>query len=115
MQKYTIDAQNKKIGRIASEAARLLIGKNTVTYARNTIPDVEVAIINTSKADISLQKVNQPLKPRYSGYPSGIKVPTVASTISKLGHKEVFRKAIYGMLPTNKLRAKMIKRLKISD
>ncbi len=115
MQKYTLDAQNKKIGRIASEAAKILMGKNTTTYVRNAIPNVEVEIINTSKADISLQKVNQPLKPRYSGYPSGIIVETVASTIARKGHKEVFRKAVYGMLPTNKLRAKMIKRLKISE
>lgn len=115
MQKYTLDAQNKKIGRVASEAARLLMGKNTTTYVRNAIPEVNVEIINTSKADISIQKMNQPLHPRYSGYPSGIKIDTVASTISKKGHKEVFRRAVYGMLPTNKLRAKMIKHLKISD
>ncbi len=115
MQKYTLDAQGKKIGRIASEAAKLLMGKNTVDYARNTIPNVEVEIINASKVDISTRKLNEPMKARASGYPGGIKTPTVGLILEKKGARELFRKAVDGMLPRNKLRAKMIKRLKISE
>jgi large subunit ribosomal protein L13 len=115
MQKYTLDAQGKKIGRVASEAAKLLIGKNTTDFARNKAPSVEVEIINASKADISALKMAQPLHPTYSGYPSGIKIATVAHTIEKRGHKEVFRQAVHGMLPKNKLRPIMIKHLKITE
>jgi len=112
--KYTLDAQGKKIGRVASEAAKLLMGKNETTFVRNAAPDVQVDIINTSKADISVKKMEEKLHPRYSGYPSGIKIPTVAYVIEKKGHPELFRQAVYGMLPKNKLRSRMMKRLHIS-
>ena len=115
MEKYTLDASGKKIGRIASEAAKLLMGKNRTDYVRNAIPHVEVEITNASKADISLKKMEKDLHPRFSGYPSGITVPTVAQTIEKKGHKEVFRQAVYGMLPRNTLRPRMMKHLKIID
>jgi large subunit ribosomal protein L13 len=101
--------------RIASEAAKLLMGKNTPVFVRNAAPNVEVEIINTSKADINEKKREEKLHPRYSGYPSGITIPTVGHTIEQKGYKEVFRQAVYGMLPRNKLRAKMIKHLKISE
>ncbi len=113
--KYTLDAQGKKVGRIASEAAKLLMGKNTPAFVRNAVPNVEVEVINASKADITEKKRGEKLHPRYSGYPSGITIPTVAHTIEMKGHKELFRQAVYGMLPRNKLRAKMIKNLKISQ
>jgi large subunit ribosomal protein L13 len=113
--KYTLDAQDKKIGRVASEAAKILMGKNTVTYARNAVPNVEVEIINASKAEVDLRKYSVELKARYSGLPSGIQTDTVGLVIAKKGKKELFRRAVSGMLPRNKLRAKMIKRLKISE
>lgn len=115
MEKFTLDAENKKIGRVASEAAKLLMGKNLTTFVRNAIPSVAVEILNTSKADVDTKKLGEKLKPRYSGYPSGIKVPTVGEVIGKKGYKEVFRQAIYGMLPKNKLRNQMMKNLTISE
>ncbi len=113
--KYTLDAQGKKIGRVASEAAKLLMGKNTPEYARNIAPDIDVEIVNASKADVSVKKMAQELKASWSEYPSGIKVPTVGLIIEKKGYKELFRRAVDGMLPRNKLRAKMIKRLTVSE
>ncbi len=115
MRNYTLDADGKKVGRLASEAAKLLMGKNLPEYVRNAIPDVEVSIVNASKADISTKAMAKEVHPSYSGYPSGITVRTVAHVISKKGHKEIFRKAVYGMLPTNKLRSRMMKHLKISE
>jgi large subunit ribosomal protein L13 len=117
MEKYTLDASNKKIGRIASEAAKLLMGKNRTDFVRNAIPNVEVEVINTSKADISVKKTEEKLHPRFSGYPSGITIETVGQVIANKhkGYPEVFRQAIYGMLPRNKLRAKMMKHLKITE
>jgi large subunit ribosomal protein L13 len=113
--KYTLDAQNKKVGRVASEAAKILMGKNSTEFVRNAAPQVTVEIINASKADISPQKRETKLKAQYSGYPGGIKVPTVAYLIEKKGYSEVFKKAVDGMLPRNKLRSKMIKNLKITE
>jgi large subunit ribosomal protein L13 len=113
--KYTLDAQNKKVGRVASEAAKLLMGKNTTTYVRNAAPQVTVEIVNAGKADISRERRQTTLKARYSGYPSGIKADTVGHVIEKKGASELFRRAVSGMLPRNKLRAKMIKNLKVTE
>ncbi len=113
--KYTLDAENKKVGRVASAAATLLMGKNTTEYVRNAIPDVQVEIINAAKADISLKKKEQKLKSRYTKYASGIITPTVAGVLEKKGHEELFRLATYGMLPSNKLRSRMMNNLKISE
>jgi large subunit ribosomal protein L13 len=113
--KHTLDAQGKKVGRVASEAAKILMGKNTTDYARNIAPNVQVEIINANKADVSLKKRAEELKARYSGYPSGIVTPTVGQVIDQKGMKELFRRAVDGMLPRNKLRAKMIKNLTISE
>jgi large subunit ribosomal protein L13 len=113
--KFTLDAQNKKVGRVASEAAKILMGKNTTTYVRNAVPQVTVEIINAGKADISEKKKETELKSHYSLYPGGLKTQTVGQVIAKKGVAEVFRKAVDGMLPRNKLRAKMIKNLKITE
>ena len=115
MQKYTLDAEGKRLGRVATEAAKILMGKNSVSYVRNETPDVQVEIVNASKADIPVSKLGIELKARYSGYPGGITIETVGQVIRSKGYGELFRRAIHGMLPTNKLRAKMMKRLRISE
>lgn len=113
--KYTLDAQNKRIGRIATDAAVFLMGKNLKTFAKNNIPDVKVEIINTSKSLIDDNKREQKYYSRYSGYPGGLKQPIMAEVIAKKGYSEVFREAVSGMLPKNKLRAKMLKNLIITE
>lgn len=113
--KHTIDATNKKIGRVASEAAKLLMGKNSVSFVRNEAPQVEVEIVNAAKADVDAKKLSEKLHARFSGFPSGITVETVGHVIEKKGHKELFRRAIKGMLPKNKLQAVMMRNLKITD
>jgi len=112
---YEIDAQNKKIGRIASEAAKILMGKNRVDFARNTYPAVKVKISNASKVDITNKKTITTKYKSYSGYPGGLKERTMKKVVADKGFREIFRKAVYGMLPSNKLRAKMIKNLVIED
>lgn len=115
MKEYTIDATNKKLGRVASEAAKILIGKDKTSFARNIVVDVTVVVTNTSKADIPEKKLEQKTYNHYSGYPGGLKTESMTTIISKKGYSEIFRKAIYGMLPTNKLRAKRIKNLRITE
>ena len=113
--KYTIDAQNKRIGRVATEAAVFLMGKNTPEFRRNSIPKVTVEIQNTSKALIDDKKKTQKTYSRYSGYPGGLRQPTMEQVIAKKGHSELFREAVKGMLPKNKLRAQMMKNLTIKN
>jgi ribosomal protein L13 len=57
--KYTLDAQNKGVGRVATQAAALLLGKNRADFAKNKIPEVTVEIKNTSKAKIDPKKMSQ--------------------------------------------------------
>lgn len=111
----TIDATNKKIGRIAQEAAMILMGKDLPTYEANKVMTEGVHIINASKADISEKKKTEKEYKWFTGYPSGLKTRSMDQMIEKRGVEEVYRKAIMGMLPKNRLRAQMIKKLKISE
>ena len=110
---YTIDAQGKKLGRVATEAAHVLMGKHTADFAKHKVAEVTVRIVNSDKIDISLKKETQKIYTRYSGYPGGLKVETLSDVILKKGYEEVLRRAVYGMLPTNKLRAQRMKQLVI--
>ena len=113
--KYTLDAKNKRLGRLSTEAAMILMGKNTPVYAKNVVPNVMVEIVNASKADIPHAKLDSKFYKSYSGYPGGLKETSMKRMIEKKGHKELFEIAIWGMLPKNKLRAKMIQNLKVTD
>jgi len=113
--KYTIDAENKRVGRVATEAAVLLMGKNTPEYQRNNIPEISVEIKNTSKAIVDEKKLTQKTYSRYSGFPGGLKQPTMEQVIAKKGYSEIFKEAVYGMLPKNKLRSRMMNNLTITE
>lgn len=112
---YTIDATGKKIGRIATEAATFLMGKNTPEFRRNIAPKVIVEIVNSSKASVDPKKMTSSTFKRYSGYPGGLKELTMEEVIEKKGYSEVVRIAVKGMLPKNKLQDVMMKNLKISE
>ena len=113
--KHIIDAENKKIGRVATAVAVLLMGKNLTDFKRNTIPDVKVEIKNTGKADISEKKLLEKKISYYSGYPGGLRQPTAKQIVKKHGNKELFKEAVWGMLPKNKLRSKMMNNLTITE
>ncbi len=112
---HKIDASGQKVGRVASTVAKLLMGKQTTSFVRNRAPGISVQIINASKADVSANKMKEELHASFSGFPSGIKTPTVAQVIGKKGYSELFRRAIAGMLPKNKLQKDMLKHLTISE
>ncbi len=112
---YVIDAKGKKIGRVASLAAAQLAGKHLVTYTRNTPPSIKVKVTNVAQLDISQSKRDGHLHHRHSQYRGGLTTVTTGQFIEKKGYKELMRKTIYGMLPMNKLRSKMIKNLIITE
>ena len=113
--KYTLDATNKAVGRVATQAAVFLMGKNDADFARNKQPVATVEITNASKAKIFSAKLTQKTYSRYSGFPGGLKQPTMAKVIDSKGYSELFREAVSGMLPKNKLRSKMLKNLTVKE
>ncbi len=112
---HTIDATNQKLGRLASKAAHLLMNKDSVEFARNKMPVSKVVITNASLISITEKKLKESTHSRYSGYPGGLTKETLERVTKKKGYSEVLKHAISGMLPKNKLRAKMLLNLKITE
>ena len=110
-----IDATGKRPGRLASEIATLLNGKDITTYAPNIAPNVAITIENASKMDISEKKKRGKIYDRYSGYFGGRREETLAQVIKKKGYSEMLRRAIYGMLPNNRLRTVKMKKITIQE
>ncbi len=112
---HKIDASDKTLGRVASAAAKALLGKNSPDYVANKVADVRVYITNASKTKMSERRMNETLHEHYTGYPGGFKTATNAKIVKDKGWKGLYELAVYGMLPNNKLRPLMIKRLTITD
>jgi large subunit ribosomal protein L13 len=112
---FTIDAQGRTIGRVATEAARILMGKNSVSYKPNVAPKVTVVVENASKISLTPHKRANTVYTRYSGYPGGLKSETLGDVIEKHSYGEAIRRAVRGMLPANKLRKEMLANLIIKE
>lgn len=112
---HTIDAQGKKLGRVASEAASLLMGKRTVGFVRNKVSGIKVNIINTSKADFSVKKLKEKEYVTFTGFRGGLFTESLEHLINRKGASEVFERAVYRMLPSNTLRKQMMKNLTITE
>lgn len=113
--KYTIDAKGRVPGRVATEVAVLLMGKNRTDFVRNKIPAVEVEVLSASEMSLDTKKLKDKEYHRHSLYPGGLKTESMQQVIAQKGAKEVLRRAVYGMLPKNKLRPRMMKNLKIKE
>ena len=108
---HTINAAGKKLGRVASEAASLLRGKLSPDFERNVLPTLSVTIENAGMLSLTEKKQQEKKYRRYSGYPSGQKEESLARLLTRRGVGVAVRRAVYGMLPKNKLRARAIKNL----
>lgn len=111
---YKIDAKGKSLGRVATEAASILMGKNSVTFEKHLVADVKVVIENASQASIIPRKLKEVHVKSYSGYPGGLKERTIAYTLEKKGYGEVFIKAVGRMIPRNRLHKERMKRLEVT-
>ena len=111
----TIDASGRTLGRVASETAISLLGKNRVTFERNVYSGAPVRVVNASKLRITPAKLAEIYHTRYSGIPGGLRILSGTETRDTKGLKELIRLATYQMLPGNKLRREMMKHLKIED
>ncbi len=112
---YTIDATNKSLGRLASEVASLLMGKNSASFTRNQVSGNTVTVTNAAKLKVAPQKLEQKTYKRYSGYPGGLTVSKMSHVVSQKGYKEVITLAIKGMLPDNKLKKQFLKNLTVTE
>jgi large subunit ribosomal protein L13 len=112
---HTIDAENKTLGFISSSVAKILMGKNRSDYVPNKVADVLVIIENASKTKMSERRLKETIHESYSGYPGGFKSINNEKIIKNKGWKSLYELSIYGMLPANKLRPLMMKRLKIKE
>lgn len=109
---YTIDAQDQILGRLATKIALILRGKQRPDFRPDRDRGDLVIIKNVDKLKFTGKKMDQKKYYRHSEYLGGLKIITLRKLFEEKPG-EVLRKAVWGMLPKNKLRAKMIKRLKI--
>lgn len=113
--KHTINASGKRLGRLASDVAILLMGKHRTDAARHTRPVTSVVIEHAGQLHINERKRANTVYDRYSGYPDGRHVLTMKMFIERKGYAELVRQAVYGMLPNNRLRAKRMKLLTVHE
>lgn len=110
----TIDADKKVLGRLATEIAILLRGKDKPDFMPNKDSGCIVVVKNINKVVITGKKLEQKEYFSHSGYIGGDKLTKVGEVFEK-NPGEVLRRAVYGMLPKNKLRDVQIKRLKFEN
>lgn len=112
---YTIDAAGKTIGRVASQAAKALMGKTRADYTPNKMTDMKVVVENAAKLFIRESKKQGKVYGIYSGYPGGLKKETLSNLIARKGQGEAIRRAVQRMLPNNTMRPKRMKNLTVNQ
>ena len=107
---HKIDASGKIAGRLASEIAVLLQGKNKVSYQPHLDCGDIVEVSNVKEMKFSGKKLDQKVYHRHTGYPGGIRTKELKN-LMKEDPADVLRRTLHNMLPKNKLRNNMLKRL----
>jgi large subunit ribosomal protein L13 len=115
LKEHTIDAAGRTIGRVASEAANLLRGKDSPDFERNLVSGAKVTIINAGQVKIINDKLNTRYHKHYTGNPGGMRFETNKTIAGKKGFRELMRLAVFGMLPDNKLKPLFMKNLTINE
>lgn len=105
-----VDAKNQTLGRLAGSIANSLMGKSKVNYVPYLDMGDYVVVTNVSKIVVSGKKAEDKKYYSHSGYPGGLRTQTFAD-LSKTNPTEIIKHAVKGMLPNNKLRSKMLKKL----
>lgn len=109
---HVLDADSKVLGRVATAAARLLMGKNKPTYTPFLDTGDHVIVINAAKVRLTGRKEEQKVYRTHSGYPGGLKEVT-ARKLRATRPERMVEEAIKGMLPKNKLGKQMYRKLKV--
>lgn len=92
-----------------------LRGKINPDFQRHVLPQTRVHVINAKSLKISQKKAEEKLYTSYTGHPGGLRLTPLERVIERKGYAEPIRKAVYGMLPNNKLRREIMKHLTISE
>ena len=109
---YVVDAQDKILGRLASTIAVRLMGKDKPIWSPHVDTGDFVVVINAEKIRVTGKKLAEKMYYRHSGYPGGLRKETLSSLMQK-SPETVIRHAVKGMLPHNKLGARILKKLKV--
>jgi len=109
---FVLDAENKVLGRLATEVATILMGKHKPTYTPSIDTGDFIVIVNAEKFAVTGNKMEAKKYYRHSGYLGGIKERTLKEQLEK-APEEVIRMAVRRMLPKTKMGRAMIKKLKI--
>jgi large subunit ribosomal protein L13 len=107
---HLIDVKGKTLGRISTEIARILMGKNKPYFVRNLDCGDYAVVVNAKEVKVSGNKEDQKNYYRHSGFPGGFKKETLKELRSRKP-EEIIKHAVKGMLPQNKLRDRMLGRL----
>lgn len=111
-EKHIIDASGKVLGRLATEIAKILMGKNKPQYVSYLDIGDFVVVTNASQIKVTGKKMKDKTYTRHSGYPGGLRVETFDKMIVRKP-EHIIEHAVAGMLPHNKLGRQMIKKLKV--
>lgn len=109
---FLVDAQDKVLGRLCSNIAKILRGKHKPTFTPNTDTGDFVIVVNADKIKVTGKKGETKTYSRFSGYPSGLKIKKFQEVLVSRPER-IIRNAVKGMLPHNKLGRAMIKKLKV--
>ena len=107
-----VDADGQILGRLATEIADTLRGKNKPAYTPHVDTGDFVIVVNAEKVRVTGNKLDQKIYYRHSGYPGGLRERTLAEQLARRP-EEVIRRAVKGMLPKNTLGRDMMRRLKV--
>lgn len=109
---HLVDAQGKVLGRVATHITQLLMGKNKKSYAPHMDMGDYVVVVNAAMVAVTGKKAKNKVYYRHSGYPGGLKEIKFSKLILEQPEK-IIERAVYGMLPANRLRDKRVRRLKV--
>ncbi len=109
----TFDATGKKLGRLATEIAMALQGKNDPSYERHILENIEVIVQNASKLDLA-DRMDREYK-SYSGYPGGLRLEKAGRLQERKGTAALIKHAVSGMLPKNTHRSRLLLAITVEE
>jgi large subunit ribosomal protein L13 len=109
---YVVDAAGQNLGRLATQVARILLGKDKPQFTPGVDVGDYVVVVNAEKIAVTGKKLDDKFYYRHSGYPGGLKKISLRNQLEKFPDR-VITAAVWGMIPHNRLGRKLIKKLKV--
>ena len=109
---HVVDAEGQTLGRLATEIARILRGKNKPQYTPHVDTGDFVVVVNAERVVVTGRKAEQKVYRRHSGYPGGLKTTTYEQMLERRP-TEILRRAVKGMMPKTRLARQQLRKLKI--